>query len=165
MGFRKNDVIPYIMSSKSYFFDENHRKYKDVKLETDSDTIRKILFVLDADDINKDAVYGGYLNTKDKLDNVITNLGIKNISQVYVMRDPITQSGNLESLILSTIEQQLRNCIECFLDCSQLESKENHKAILNQIYHIAYPNEPYNFKHPHFDDLKTQLTQLFAESE
>jgi hypothetical protein len=45
MGFRKNDVIPYIMSSKSYFFDENHRKYKDVKLETDSDTIRKILFV------------------------------------------------------------------------------------------------------------------------
>jgi hypothetical protein len=81
------------------------------------------------------------------------------------MCDPETKVGYLESLILSTIEQEQRNCIQCFLSCSQFESKENHKAILNQIYKLAYPNAPYDFSHSYFNDLKTQLTQLFAESE
>jgi hypothetical protein len=78
------------------------------------------------------------------------------------MCNPETQEGSLESLILSTIEDKnLRGCIIGFLKCSQLESKEDHKAILNQIYKVIYPNEPYNFDHPHFDELKTKLTSLF----
>ena len=97
------------------------------------------------------------------MDEIITKLQFQSVSSTYIMRDPISKVGYLESFILSTIPEQQKTCIERFLDCSQFKSKENHKAILNQIYKMAYPNEPYDFKYPHFDELKTQLTRLFAE--
>ncbi len=79
------------------------------------------------------------------------------------MCDPMKKIGYLESLILSTISPEQRACIESFLACSQFESKENHKAILNQIYNMAYPNAPYDFAHSHFDELKTKLRELFEQ--
>lgn len=77
------------------------------------------------------------------------------------MCDPNTKNGTMESLILSTIEAERRVCIENFLICSEFKSKENHKAILNQIYNMAYPNAPYDFSHSHFDELKNKLKWLF----
>ena len=77
------------------------------------------------------------------------------------MRDPETNIGYLESFILSTIPTAQRNCIEGFLACSQFKSKESHKAILNQIYKLAYPNAPYNFEHHFFKPLINELTNLF----
>jgi hypothetical protein len=122
----------------------------------------KILFVIDADDVINDAIYGGYENTEKALNGLISQLDFQDISSTHIMCDPITKTGYLESFILSTIPEQQRNCIERFLDCSQFKSKENHKAILNQIYNIAYPNAPYNFAHPHFEELKTKLRELFS---
>jgi hypothetical protein len=48
-----------------------------------------------------------------------------------------------------------------FLDCSKFTSKDNHKSIINQIYKIGYPNEPYNYEHPNFNELKDKLKKIY----
>ncbi|MDD5271481.1 MAG: hypothetical protein PHU14_02055 [Methylovulum sp.] len=148
------------MGSKSNFFKED--KYSFLKQAVETNQIEKMLFIVDADDSRNDTRYGGVANTCNELNQMVVRLGFQDISQTYIVCDPETQTGYLESLILSTIPTEQRRCIQSFLNCSQFESKENHKAILNQIYKTAYPNAPYNFDHPHFDELKTTLTQLFA---
>ncbi len=148
------------MGSKSNFF--KAEKYGVLIQAAQANQIEKILCVIDADDANNDAKYGGAENTRKEMALMLEQLGLLEISQVFVTCDPATESGYLESLILSTIPEAEKNCIERFLDCSQFHSKESHKAILNQIYKIAYPKAPYNFSHPNFEPLKAVLTQLFT---
>lgn len=155
----------YIFRGKSDLLQATHQRYENLQNLINAGQIKRVLFVVDADNRQNDNIFGGYENTKTSLNNTIEQLGLISISQTYIMCDPETKVGYLESLILSTIPEQQKNCIERFLECSQFKSKENHKAILNQIYNMAYPDAPYDFKHPHFDELKTKLTQLFIESE
>lgn len=61
------------------------------------------------------------------------------------------------------LNQRLVPVYQHFLDCSKFKLKEHHKAIINQIYKIAYPEAPYNFEHRHFNELKQQLTKLFQD--
>ena len=44
-------------------------------------------------------------------------------------------------------------------------SKENHKSIINQIYKMGYPNEPYNYEHPNFNELKDKLQKLYRTEQ
>lgn len=162
LGFDKKRVNFYIFGGKSKFFELINIKYIDLKLEISNGQIEKVLFVVDADDVENDAIYGGFDNTQNALNTIIEQLGIQDVNHTYIMCDPVTKTGYLESLILSTIPDTQKKCIERFLECSQFKSKENHKAILNQIYNIAYPDAPYDFEHPYFDSLKTELTHLFA---
>ncbi len=162
LGFHEHHVNFYTFGGKSKLFDSADKKYDDLKLDIDSNQIEKVLFVVDADNIENDAIYGGYQNTQTALNDIIDQLGFQDISNTYIVCDPATKTGYLESFILSTIPDAQRKCIECFLDCSQFKSKENHKAILNQIYNIAYPNAPYDFEHAHFAQLKTELIRLFS---
>jgi hypothetical protein len=161
LGFDIARVNFYIFGGKGDLLKADDNKYKDLKLEVDSGQIDKVLFVADADNVENDATYGGIVNTQVALDSVIQQLQLSPISQSYIMCDPETGIGYLESLILSTIPDKQRSCIEHFLECSQFKSKENHKAILNHIHKIAYPNTPYDFKHTHFDTLKEKLINLF----
>ena len=159
--FDEKNANFYILGGKSNFFDANNMSFKDLKLEIDGGQIEKVFFVVDADNVEADAVYGGLENTQTALNNIIKQLGVEEIAQTYIMRDPETNIGYLESFILSTIPTAQRNCIEGFLACSQFKSKESHKAILNQIYKLAYPNAPYNFEHHFFKPLINELTNLF----
>jgi predicted ATP-dependent endonuclease of OLD family len=162
LGFRKDDVRPYIMQGKPHFFEEDHKYYADVKSRLEIDAIKKVLFVMDADTIDKNNPnHDGFENTEIKLKYLIVQLGFQSISDYCIMCNPETQSGYLESLILSTIDEQTRHCIERFLECSQIASKEDHKDIVHKIYNKLYPNEPYNFDHENFNDLKTKLENLF----
>ncbi|POZ52842.1 hypothetical protein [Methylovulum psychrotolerans] len=148
------------MGSKSNFFKTD--SYSFLKQAAQTDQIEKILFIVDADDPTNDSKYGGRANAQAALTAMIADLGFQDISQTYIMCDPETGTGYLESLILSSISPTERQCIQHFLNCSNFQSKENHKAILHQIYKTAYPNAPYNFGHPHFDGLKSALTYLFT---
>jgi tRNA nucleotidyltransferase (CCA-adding enzyme) len=158
------DIIEYHgMGSKSNFFKiESYPALLTQGVNTNQ--VKKVLFVVDADDVKNDSVYGGFENTNKGLDEIIAELEFQAVSSTYIMCDPNTKAGYLESFILSTIPEQQKACIERFLECSQFKSKENHKAILNQIYNMAYPDSPYDFKHSHFDELKTKLIWLFAGS-
>ena len=159
--FNEKNANFYILGGKSNLFDVDNKRFKDLKLEIDGGQIEKVLFVVDADDVKTDAVYGGFENTQTALNNIIKQLDLKDIAHTYIMCDPATKTGYLESFILSTIPTAQRICIEGFLACSQFKSKENHKTILNQIYKLAYPNAPYDFQHPHFKPLINELTDLF----
>lgn len=147
--------------TKSNFFKIEETKYKRLKLLIEEEQINKVLFVLDADYKMNDDIYGGFENTEKELKKIIEELNISNNSDIYITRDPKTNHGYLESLILSSIPKKQKECIETFLKCSEFKSKKNDKAILNQIYKNAYPNAPFNFAHENFDELKEKLKKLF----
>lgn len=149
----------YVLKGKSLLFDATDVQYQELKNAVVAEP-HKLLFVVDADDVKNDAGCGGFENTQQALNQVIAELGFEGVSSTYIMCDPMTQVGYLESLILSTISEQQKNCIQGFLDCSEFKSKENHKAILNSIYKTAYPNAPFNFTHPNFVELKNKLEYL-----
>ena len=153
------------VGNKSNFFKIDNIDYIKLKMDIEYEKFSKILFVLDADYKKNDSIYGGYQNTKIELEKIIKELGLEEYSDIYITCDPIEQCGYLESLILSTIPQKEKECIETFLECSDFKSKENHKAILNQIYKTAYPNAPFDFSHKNFNELKQKLKNLFKENQ
>ncbi len=153
------------MKSKSNFFKLEYDDYRKLKIDIENELLSKVLFVVDADYEENDSKYGGYQNTKVELERIIQELGLKEYSDIYITCDPNEQCGYLESLILSSIPQIQKECIETFLECSDFKSKENHKAILNQIYKTAYPSENFNFSHKNFNELKQKLKNLFEEDK
>jgi len=153
------------MGTKSNFFKKNNLDYREIVKDIQREAIERVLFVVDADYEQNDSIYGGYQNTKTELEKIIKELNLEEYSDIYITCDPNEQCGYLESLILSTIPQKEKECIETFLECSDFKSKENHKAILNQIYKTAYPNAPFDFSHQNFDELKTKLKNLFKENQ
>jgi hypothetical protein len=159
------------MGTKSNFFKAEN--YPEFLINGANKTIDKILFIVDADyeypnkkNPEEHNPTGGYENTQNALNEMIAELGFQEISSTYIMCDPITKNGYLESFILSTIPPAQKVCIENFLACSHFKSKENHKAILKQVYNMAYPKkegeEKYYFEHSHFDSLKEKLCNLFT---
>ncbi|MEA1893425.1 MAG: hypothetical protein U9N33_12055 [Campylobacterota bacterium] len=163
LGFNENQVEFFGFGNKSNFYKLDNIKYSRLKLQIDEELISKVLFVVDADYEANDKTYGGHENTLSELNNIRQSLDMEDISDIYVTCDPVTKDGYLESLILSSIPQTQKECIETFLKCSEFKSKENHKAILNQIYNSAYPDAPYDFSHQNFNDLKQKLKNLFEE--
>lgn len=152
----------YPIGVKSNFF--NLDKHKDLKLEIDADKIVKVLFVVDADNAEDNTKYGGLENTKRELTTVIQKLEIEAISSIYVMCDPNTKTGYLESFLLSTIPKDKKHCIDCFLECYGFNPKNGDKSTYERIYKtIAHPLSPYRFEHPHFEGLKQTLKNLFAD--
>jgi len=161
LGLPTEKVEFFGMGTKSNFFKSNNLNYRQLKSDIEAEMIKKVLFVVDADYKEKDDKYGGYENTRKELQSIIDALEITANSDIYVTCDE-TKCGYLESLILSTIPDERRECIETFLGCSEFTSKENHKAILNQIYKIAYPNAPFDLEHKNFATLKEKLQTLFT---
>jgi hypothetical protein len=156
------DRVKFVgMGSKSNFFNLDNANYKELLLDIKREAIAKVLFVVDADYVENDSVHGSYENCVNELTKIKEALGIEDICDIYITCDPETKDGYLESLILSSIPEKEKKCIEDFLDCSEFKSKENHKAILNQIYKLAYPNAPFDFSHPNFNELKLKLKNLF----
>ena len=155
-----NRVKFFDMGSKSNFFNTDYKAYKELLKDVKSEKVAKILFMLDADYIKNDKIYGGYDNTKTKLQKIIKKLKLES-TDIFISCDPKTQTGYLESLILASVPEKHKNCITHFLKCSEFEAKESKKAILHQIYKIAYPQAPYDFSHKSFKGLKQKLTNLF----
>ncbi|MDD5372939.1 MAG: hypothetical protein PHO62_05895 [Sulfurimonas sp.] len=161
LSFDLDRVEFFGFGAKSNFFKLDNPKYERLKLQIEEEAISKILFVVDADYEKNDKTYGGFNNTENELRDIITKLSFSEIADIYVTCDPQTKDGYLESLLLSSIPKKQKECIETFLNCSEFASKENHKSVLNEIYKKAYPNAPYDFSHPNFDELKQKLHNLF----
>ena len=153
------------IGTKSNFFKKKNDNYRELLLDIKRKSINKILFVVDADYEKNDSIYGGFDNTLEKIIKTRKELSIYENSDLFISCDFETKDGYLESLILSSIPKEQKECIETFLDCSEFKSKENHKAILNQIYKSAYPKAPYNFTSKEFDILKQKLKTLFKGDE
>lgn len=143
----------YGMGTKSNFFNSSFAQYQDLSLEIERENIDKVLFIIDADE--------SFEQTETKLLAIMDELQITEISHYYIACDPITKEGYLESLILSSLSEEQKKCINDFLTCSDFKSKTHDKSIFNIIYKNAYPNAPFDFSHENFNDLKSKLTNLF----
>jgi hypothetical protein len=66
LGFGADQIRFYGMSSKSNFFKPNSEKYGNLSHLLQVGAIKKALFIIDADFVENDAVYGGYDNTKNE---------------------------------------------------------------------------------------------------
>jgi hypothetical protein len=162
LGFDANSIYFDGFGSKDNFFKKDSKKYLKLKEFVEAGQIDKILFIVDADYEKDDAKYKGFENTENELRRIINELGLQDIARFYIVCDPVSKTGYLESLILASLPEEKRKCIECFVKCSEINPKQIHKTIINNIYTIAYPDPPYNFDHPYFGELKTALTNLFA---
>ncbi|MFA6138017.1 MAG: DUF3226 domain-containing protein [Sulfurimonas sp.] len=151
----KDSVRFYGMGTKSNFFNKEHIQYKTLNDDILDAPISKILFIMDADE--------SFENTKEKLKKIIEELGLNEISDFYIACNQQTKKGYLESLILSSMPKEQKECIEAFLNCSEFKSKTHDKSILNEIYKKAYPKAPYDFSHENFDELKQKLQNLFNQ--
>ena len=153
-----NKVKFYGMGVKSNFFNSDFVVYRELKQRIADDEVKQIFFIVDADSGHD----GGLEKTKNKLETVIAELKIETISQFFIMRNPKTNEGYVESFILSTIPEEKMKCIHQFLECTGFNAKDGDKSTYERIYKsIAHPLSPYNFDHPHFDALKTKLENLF----
>jgi len=155
-------VQSYKMGKKSNFFDVGHADYRELLQLVEAEQIDKVLFVLDADDPRNDQVYGGYDNTLEELDKIVGDIGLKPIARIFICCDPQTGLGNIESLLLSTLDAQKKDCVEHFLECSEFGGADNDKAVLNAIYRKGFPNAPYDYSHEHFADLKAKISWLLS---
>ena len=162
LGLNDSNVDYFPMKSKSNFFKPEFARYIELLKQIEADEITKVLFIIDADSSADDAVYGGSKNTLTKLEEMTTSLGIGGICELYIFCDPKTGNGNIEDLILSTLDEEKNTCIKNFLECSDFKAKENSKAILNGIYRIFYPESPFDFEHKNFDELKGKLSELLS---
>lgn len=162
LGLPESSIVYYAFGSKTEFFKITNPNYIEIKGYVEADEIDKILFIVDADHEKDDAKYKGYQNTEKELKNIIDELDFNDIARFYIVCDPVTKTGYLESLILASLSAEKRSCIEHFIECSEINPKQIHKTIINHLYTIAYPDPPYNFEHAHFDELKAELTKLFA---
>ena len=166
-----NKVKFYGMGVKSNFFNSDFVVYRELKQRIADYEVKQIFFIkllnilfstiffiVDADSGHD----GGLEKTKNKLETVIAELKIETISQFFIMRNPKTNEGYVESFILSTIPEEKMKCIHQFLECTGFNAKDGDKSTYERIYKsIAHPLSPYNFDHPHFDALKTKLENLF----
>jgi hypothetical protein len=89
----------YILGGKGSLFKVENKNYKELQSEVLMGRTEKILFVIDADDVINDAIYGGYENTEKALNELISQLDFQEFSSTYIMCDPITKTGYLESFI------------------------------------------------------------------
>ena len=153
------------LGTKSNFFKKESNAYRELLTDIQEEIISKVLFIVDADYEETDNTYGGFDNTLREMIDIRKVLNIYEMSDLYITCDSDTKEGYLESLILSSIPQTQKECIETFLECSEFKSKKNDKAILNQIYNNAYPRAPYDFSSDKFDILKQKLQTLFEGTD
>lgn len=149
-----------IAGNKQNLLDKNLVQYKTLRLKIENDMISKILFLIDVD-YEKDDITHGYKNTESKIIQLRKDLVLEEISDYYLLCNLDTKDGFLESLLLSTVSEDVKKCFDELLECKELNDKHNHKNILEEFYRISKPNSPYDFSHQNFDVLKQKLTELF----
>lgn len=142
-------------SGKSAFF--KSETYVTIKQKVSLGQYNKILFIVDADYIENDSTYGGIENTENALSSIIKELGFEDNSKYCIMCDKDKGTGNLEHLILSTIDIKKTGCIDTFLNCIDNMQVHSNKKIILSSYEAIFKESPYNLDHDNFNDLRELL--------
>jgi len=151
----------YEMNNKSNFFKTDYVNYKILKQKIKNDEITKLLFILDADNPRDNKVYGGKENTLKKLEELIQELNFRFEYEIYVVCEPNSNEGYFETLFLSSVSDDLKNCYQSFMKCTGFTGKEQTKTIMMKLHELASPQTPYSFEHENFKDIKEFLTNNF----
>ena len=156
------DKIKYFnFKGKDNLFNISNSNYNE--LEKDINILEKInaiLIVTDADKESDIHPYRGFETTKNKLEETIEKLAFTIPVDYYIMCDENKQ-GNLESFLLSVLDDRQKKCISRFTKCYEYDL--NDKWVYNTFY--KQKKHPFDFKHQNFDLLKDKLMNLFKYEE
>ena len=144
-------------NGKDNLFNISNSNYDE--LENDIKNLQKIdkvLMITDADKKSDPNPYRGFEATKNKLEEVISNLDFNIPVDYYIMCDENKQ-GNLESFLLSVLDNEQKKCIEEFKKCYKYDL--NDKWVYNTFY--KQKKYPFDFEHQNFRELKEKLIKLF----
>ena len=152
----KNRVTYYEFEGKDNIFNIGHNYYDEI--EKHLNKIQKILLVVDADNEKDPNPNRGYDASEKKLKEIIENLDFDISINYYIMCDE-NKEGNLESFLLSVLDEEQKKCIAEFRECYKYELTD--KWAYNTFY--KQKKYPFDFSHSNFDELKTKLKKLFEE--
>jgi hypothetical protein len=153
----KNSVIYYDFEGKDNLFNIGHKYYDEIE-KNHLSKIERILLVVDADNEKDPNPNRGYKASQKALKELIDNLGFNLKIDYYIMCDE-NREGNLESFLLSVLDDEQQKCIKKFRDCYKYELTD--KWAYNTFY--KQKKYPFDFTHENFDELKQKLQNLFNE--
>ena len=155
-NLKSNNVLFFDFKGKDNIFNISHKYYDEIEDEIEVGRIEKILIIVDADNPNDTNPNRGYTSSEKKLKEIITNLEFNISIDYYIMCD-MNKEGNLESFLLSVLDNEQQECIKKFRECYKHDLSD--KAVYNTFY--KQKKEPFGFNHSNFDLLKEKLTNLF----
>ncbi len=161
LGYAKDRYQIIKTDGKSILLDKDYRKYSNLKDDIKTSRVKKVLFIIDSDNAKDNPDIGGYENSITKIKELITALELKQYSDYFIACDMKNGKGNIEDLVISTLDDEIGKCIKTFSDCSDLENDDGKRLL--GIYNYGYPEKPYDFTHKNFDELKEKLKNLFEE--
>ena len=154
----KNRVNYYDFGGKDNLFNISHKFYDEI--ESNLSKIDKILLVVDADNEKDPNPNRGYKASEKKLIEIIQDLDFDVEIDYYIMCD-IQKEGNLESFLLSILDNEQKKCINKFRDCYKYDLSD--KWAYNTFY--KQKKYPFDFNHENFNPLKQKLQNLFKEEK
>lgn len=149
------------MNNKSNFFKEEYFVYKLLKQKIENEEIEKILFILDVDNPRDNDVYGGKENTLKELQDTINKLDFTFKYEIFVVCEPNSNEGYFETLLLSSVDEEIKNCYTNFMKCTGFEGKEQTKTIMTKLHEFSSPKKPYSFEHNNFKEIKDFFTNNY----
>lgn len=153
----KKEIRYFNFEGKDNIFNLSHKYYDEIEKDVKNlQRIDKILIIVDADNDNDPNPHRGFVASKAKLQEIIINLAFDIPIDYYIMCDE-NKVGNLESFLLSVLDDEQKKCIDSFKNCYKY--KLSDKWTYNSFY--KQMNHPFDFNHPNFDILKEKLTNLF----
>jgi len=155
-----DDMFIYT-NGKSFLVNSKSEVYDTLKKQLEIGQVDKILIIADVDDSKNDEKLCGEKNTISKIEKLQEELNIQGKSDYFLACDPQTRKGYFESLLLSTVDEEVKKCYEEFRICSGLNSKATDKNIMSELHNLTKPDKPYDFNHQNFDELKEKLIKLF----
>jgi len=158
-SLKKNEVLYYDFKGKDNLFDISHQHYDEIENNYLS-KVNKILLVVDADNDKDPNPNRGYIASEKKLKEIIEDLNFNIPIDYYIMCDK-NKEGNLESFLLSILDNEQIECIHKFRKCYKYELTD--KWAYNTFY--KQKKEPFDFQHPNFNELKDKLINLFKTEE
>jgi hypothetical protein len=142
----QNDIKYYNFEGVDNIFKISHKYYDEIEKDN---ILSSILIVIDADE--------KYDEYDAKLNKLIEDLSFDSIEVDYYIMCDDDKTGNLESFLLSILDDEQKLCIKQFRECYKydLSDKWAYKTFYKHKKH------PFDFNHPNFNELKQKLQTLF----
>lgn len=143
----ENDIKYFDFEGVDNIFKLGNPHYDILEEEIGVGKILRILIVIDSDN--------QYDDREKNLKRLIKDLDLDVDTDYFIMCGD-DHTGNLESFLLSSLDEEQKNCLKTFLDCYEYEFTDKH------IYNIFYKNKrhPFDFNAPIFNELKLKLENL-----
>ncbi|WP_321777707.1 DUF3226 domain-containing protein [Sulfurimonas sp.] len=151
----QNEVTYFNFKGKDNILNGAHSYYNEIEKKY-IDKINKILIVVDADNEKDPNPNRGYEASEEALKNLIKDLDFNIDIEYHIMCD-CNKEGNLESFLLSVLDDTQQECIKTFKECYKYELTD--KWAYNTFY--KQKKHPFDFSHENFNELKKKLQNLF----